>query len=293
MKQIVDAHLHFWDPALLDYPWLREVPGLDTAFLPPDLDTGGIPVRQFVFVEADRSPGQRMREAHWAVGLAQREPRLGAVVASIALAPPQDLQAQLRELQQLPLVKGVRGLFQDQDAALITDPGTLGAARAIARAGLAFDACIRHGQLGELTAFAAAVPELPVVLDHMGKPPIRTGDRSGWAARLSGFAALPNTFVKLSGAAPESDPDKDLAAQTLPYLKTALDAFGPPRCMFGSDWPVSTARQDGTSASAAYSQWAEIVLDIALDGYSAQDQAAVASSTAQRFYRIDPKEPLE
>lgn len=291
--EIVDAHLHFWDPARLHYPWLRDARGLDRAFMPSDLDTGGIPVRQFVFVEADRSPGQMMQEAHWAIGLAQREPRLAAVVASVALASPLDLQAQLRELTQRPLVKGVRGLFQDQEASLITDPETLKSARAIAQAGLAFDACIRHSQLSALTAFAAAVPELPVVLDHMGKPPIRTGDHSGWSARLREFASLPNTFVKLSGAAPEADPGKDLSAQALPYVKTALDAFGPYRCMFGSDWPVSAVRQDGTSAPEAYRQWVQIVLDRALDGYNALDRAAVASATAQRFYSIDSKEPSE
>lgn len=293
MKEIVDAHLHFWDPARLHYPWLRGEPGLNKAFMPSDLDTGGILLRQFVFVEADRSPGQRMQEADWAIGLAHGEPRLAAVVASVDLTSPPGLEAQLRELGKRPLVKGVRGLFQDQEASLITDPGTLQGARAVALTGLAFDACIRHGQLGALTGFAAAVPELPIVLDHMGKPPIRTGGHREWSARLREFASLPNTFVKLSGAAPEADPGKDLAAQALPYVKTALDAFGPQRSMFGSDWPVSAASRNGTGASAAYRRWAEIVLDRALDGHSVQDRAAVAWATARQFYSIDPKEPLE
>ncbi|MGY3566238.1 amidohydrolase family protein [Sinomonas sp. RB5] len=291
MEEIVDTHLHFWDPARLHYPWLREAPGLDRPFMPPDLDTGGVPLKGFVFVEADRSPEQRMQETDWAVGLAHQDPRLLAVVASVALTGPQDVRPQLRELEQKPLVKGVRGLFQDQDPSLITAPDTLRAAQAVAQAGLAFDACIRHSQLATLTAFAATVPELPVVLDHMGKPPIRTGGHREWATALKELAALPNTFVKLSGAAPEADPDKDLSAQSLPYLRAALDAFGPHRSMFGSDWPVSSTRQGGLEPAAAYREWAEIVLGRATDGLSTQDQAAVASGTAQRFYGIDSKEP--
>jgi L-fuconolactonase len=291
MEEIVDAHLHFWDPARLHYPWLREAPGLERPFMPRDLDTGGVPLEGFVFVEADRSPEQRLQEADWAIGLAQTDSRLMAVVASIAPTRPQSVRSQLRELEQRPLVKGVRGLFQDQDPSLITAPETLKAAEAVAQAGLAFDACIRHSQLAALTALAGAVPGLPVVLDHMGKPPIRTGEHREWATGLKEFASLPNTFVKLSGAAPEADPDKDLRTQALPYLRAALDSFGPHRSMFGSDWPVSTARQ-ALEPAAAYREWAEIVLERAMEGFSTQDQAAVASGTARRFYSVDSKEPL-
>jgi predicted TIM-barrel fold metal-dependent hydrolase len=90
-----------------------------------------------------------------------------------------------------------------------------------------------------LVALLAKVPGLPVVLDHLGKPPV-SGDADGWERDLCDLAALPRVSVKLSGVAPEASPrGGTIRRQALPWLAVALDAFGAERCMVGSDWPVS------------------------------------------------------
>lgn len=104
-------------------------------------------------------------------------------------------------------------------------------------------------QLPAAVTAARAVPELTMVLDHLGGPPAgsgRDGEDGPWAAAIRGLAALPNVTCKLSGAH-TTPPD---ASDLRPYYQTVLDAFGPDRLMFGSDWPVSRSpRPTGRSAT--------------------------------------------
>jgi L-fuconolactonase len=284
---IVDSHLHFWDPSVLDYPWLEGAPWLNRAYLPADLDTGSMGVGRIVFVEADCSPEQSIAEVDWVSGMADVVPQLGGIVAFAPVESGPRLTTHLESLRQRPLVKGVRRLFQQESPSFITDAATVAGGRAVAESGLTFDACVRHDQLPALIAFARALPELPIVLDHMGKPPISSGEVTLWRANLRQLGALPNVFLKLSGAAPEADPDRDLPSQVMPFLVAALETFGTERCMFGSDWPVSPAARSSDSGDGTYSDWADIVLHQALEGATEAELAAVAHGTATRFYRLD------
>lgn len=284
---IVDSHLHFWDPSVLNYPWLEAAPWLNRAYLPTDLDTGSVGVGRIVFVEADCSPEQSIAEVDWVSGMADVVPQLGGIVAFAPVESGPRLATHLESLRKRPLVKGVRRLFQQETPSFITDEATVAGARAVAESGLTFDACVRHDQLPALTAFARVLPELPIVLDHMGKPPISSGEVSPWRANLKQLGELPNVFVKLSGAAPEADPDTDLRSQAMPFLVAALETFGTERCMFGSDWPVSPAARSSDNGDDTYGEWADIVLYQALEGATEAELAAVAHGTATRFYRLD------
>ncbi len=284
---IVDSHLHFWDPSVLNYPWLEGAPRLNRAYLPTDLDTGGVGVGRIVFVEGDCSPRQSIAEVDWVSGMADVVPRLGGIVAFAPVESSVRLRTHLGSLRQRPLVKGVRRLFQQESPSFITDQATVAGGRAVAESGLTFDACVRHDQLPALTAFARFLPELPIVLDHMGKPPISSGELSPWRANLKRLGALPNVFLKLSGAAPEADPDRDLRSQVMPFLATALETFGAERCMFGSDWPVSRAARSSDNGGDSYGEWADIVLHQALEGATEAELAAVAHDTATKFYQLD------
>jgi len=86
--QIIDSHVHFWDPAELHYAWLEGVPSLRRAFLPRDYAaaTGQIPIGRMVFVEANCRPEEARREVEFVERLAQREPRVAAIVAFVDLA---------------------------------------------------------------------------------------------------------------------------------------------------------------------------------------------------------------
>ena len=279
-NHFVDAHLHVWDPARLDYEWLKAIPNLNREFLPEDLPAAHGRRAGAVFVQADCAAEQGIAEVDWVLG--QTWAGLSAVVAFAPLELGEGLGPHLEALADRPLVRGVRRLLQDCDPAFIAAEPTIAGARAVARAGLVFDACIRWQQLGALTRFAERLPELPIVLDHMGKPPIAEGASAEWREGMRRLARLENVSVKLSGAAPEAAPGRPLAEQALPYLHETLSLFGAQRCMLGSDWPVSA------QTNSQYMAWVDLVLGRALEGASAEERTSVAARTAARFYGFEP-----
>jgi len=115
------------------------------------------------------------------------------------------------------------------------------------------------------------------VLDHLGKPPIATGELEPWATHLATLAREPNVVAKVSGLVTEASPHWKVD-DLRPYVATALDVFGPDRLMTGSDWPVCLLA--GTYAEV---QGATNTL---LDELGAAERAAVLGETAIRVYGL-------
>jgi L-fuconolactonase len=214
---IADAHVHFWDPARLHYDWLDGA--LRRPFLPSDYDGGA---DALVFVQADCRDDEGLAEVAWAESL-------GAVSAIVAFAP---LERSL-DLPVRPLVKGIRRLLQGEPDALFdaVAPGV----RRCGELGLVFDACVTRDQLPRLVELARDCPGTTIVLDHLGKP--RAPDP--WREDLARLAELPNVRCKLSGLEAELGPEWTLR-QVRPFLEYALEVFGPERCLYGSDWPLTS-----------------------------------------------------
>ncbi|THV36427.1 amidohydrolase family protein [Glycomyces buryatensis] len=277
---IIDAHRHVWDTRVLRYPWLDSEPSLPRTHLPAD--AADAKVTGAVFVQADAADGAA--EAAWVQGLAASWPQLSGIVAHAPIEDADALVPRLDELSALPLHVGVRRLLQDEPPGFIESEAVLGGLAELARRGLPFDACIRYGQLPELTRAVAAVPGLRVVLDHLGKPPVAAGIASPegreWVRMLRDFAAVPGTLAKLSGLAPEADPGRPLREQVAPFLSNALVVFGPDRLMVGSDWPVSAA----TPHQTGFGEWFELVSDVLR--LAPDDAERVLSATAERHYGL-------
>ena len=275
----IDAHVHVWDTARLTYSWLRDAPLLDRPRLPIDLtaETG----ERVVFVQANADDGAA--EAAWVQSLSAGWPSLAGIVAFAPVEEP-TLAETLDELSTLPLVVGVRRLLQDQEAGFIASKELVTGFRMLADRHIPFDACVRWHQLEELVSTVALVPALSVVLDHLGKPPVAAGLASEagrqWLHALQQLAKLPRVTVKLSGLAPEADPNRDVIEQVVPFLDAALDVFGAERCMYGSDWPVSAA----TPHRLTNRVWRETV---ASRVSRESDRWHVLEGTAAAFYSID------
>lgn len=275
----IDAHVHVWDTARLTYSWLRDAPLLDRPRLPIDLtvETG----ERVVFVQASADDGAA--EAAWVQSLSAGWPSLAGIVA---FAPVEEttLAETLDELSTLPLVVGVRRLLQDEEAGFIASKELVTGLRMLADRHIPFDACVRWHQLQELVSTVELVPESSVVLDHLGKPPVAAGLSSEagrqWLHALQQLAKLPRVTVKLSGLAPEADPNRDVIEQVVPFLDVALDVFGAERCMYGSDWPVSAATPHRLSNRV----WRETV---ASRVSRESDRWYVLEGTAAAFYSID------
>ncbi len=280
---LIDTHLHLWDPQALPHPWLAGEPALDRTFLPADLDTGAHAIAGFIFVEAGAENGAA--ELAWVSRLARRWPALRGVVAHAPLELGADAAPLLAQVASNALTVGVRRNVQDEPAGFMLSESFVAGVRLLGDRGLPFDACVRERQLRELAQLVDRCAEVTFVLDHLGKPGIAHGRQQPWRDDLSALARRPNVVAKLSGLTTEADPRRWTAQDIAPYLGHALTEFGPDRCMFGSDWPVSTL-------ATTYQRWVDVVLHV-IDGLASDERAAIAAGTARRVYlsNHDRQEP--
>jgi L-fuconolactonase len=278
---LLDTHVHVWDPARLDYPWLAGLPHLRTGFLPDRI--AALEDARMVFVEADCAPGQAIDEARWVDRL--EWPELAGIVAAADLRAD-ELDRHLDDLSGIGRFVGVRHLLQGEDVVRFADPALRRGLELVAARGLTFDGCVRHEQLPALAGLLESVPDARVVLDHLGKPPVDAGLDSAtgeaWAASIERLARLPHLHVKLSGLAAEAGSRAAFDAHADAFVAHAVAVFGPERAMLGSDWPVSAE----LGAAEQPRDWTGRVRDAA--GVDDAGWAQIASETGSRFYGLQP-----
>jgi L-fuconolactonase len=277
----VDAHHHLWR---IDqgYAWLDEVSlaPIRRTFTPDDLRAAldGSDVDRTVLVEGGRCD---TGEAAILLDHARRTPEIAGVVAWADPADPalEGVLAGYRELPGGGYLVGIRSQVQGEpDPGYLDRPEVRRGLRTVDAAGLAFDLVIRADQLPAAARLARDLPQVRFVLDHLGKPPIGDGGLEAWAGPLRDLAAAPNVTAKLSGLVTEADRTGWTVDDLRPYVRTAVEAFGPDRLMFGSDWPVCLL-------AAPYPRVRE-ALEAALPALSAAERAAVFGGTAARTYDL-------
>jgi L-fuconolactonase len=282
--RIIDAHLHIWDTERLDYAWLRETPALDRPMGFADLAAGrrdvAAHVDGFVFVQADCRPDQAIAEVEWVTSLAEQGPVLG-IVAFAPLEEGDAVSPRLDDLRSRDLVVGVRRLLQSESRGFSGSADFVAGARALAARSLTFDACVTEDQLDDVTALADAVPDLTIVLDHLGKPDVAAGpsdEADAWRRSIAELARRANVVCKVSGLPPQTDDERWTAGDFAPWLDTTLEAFGADRLLFGSDWPAS-------SGQTTYDRWLDAVM-----AWSAPltngERDALFGGTAARVYAL-------
>jgi len=279
---IIDSHVHLWDPELLRYPWLAGNATLNRRHLPGDFTRAsrGVTVDRMIFVQCEADPADSLAEAVWVSGLAELEPRLAAIVAWAPLEKGAAVREDLERLVEIELVRGIRRIIQfEPDRDFCLRPGFLAGVRLLAEFGLTFDICTDWTRLPQVIAFARAVPTVPMVLDHIGKPPIASGEFEPWAGNLRVLAGSPNVSCKISGVATEADHENWTDGALRPYIEQAIDAFGFQRIMFGGDWPVAVQ-------AIGYARWVGI-LDEILGTAGEPQRRDFWSDNARRFYRLD------
>lgn len=274
----VDAHHHVWDLSVRDQDWIAgpELRPLRRNFTVDDLasEVRAAGVDRTVLVQtvtvAEETPEF--------LALAAEHELIAGVVGWTDLTRP-DVAEELARLRELPggrYLKGIRHQVQGEpDPEWLLRADVRRGLAAVAEAGLVYDLVVLPHQLPACAKAAASLPELTFVLDHLGKPPIASGAREPWTSDVRALAALPNTVCKLSGVVTEADPVSWTVADLRPYADVVLEAFGPQRLMFGSDWPVCTL-------AAPYGQ----VLATAQELTGPDDRTHIFETTATRVYDL-------
>jgi L-fuconolactonase len=276
-----DSHVHFWDTSLRRYPWLAEVPAIAGVHGPGELRLeapGAMPDR-IVFVQADCARTSAADEVHWVEALALQEPRIAGIVAFAPMDAGTGTLAALRALAARPLVRGVRHLIQGEtDPRFCLSPAFIGGVRHCGEQGLNFDLCLRHPQLASVVELVRACPGTSFVLDHAGKPDLRSSLSESWKVNIADLAELPNVSCKVSGLVTEAGTAALDPGRFVPTISHLLETFGPSRLLFGSDWPV-------VKLATPYLTWLNMARAL-LAHLPGKDQDAIFNGNAGRIYRL-------
>jgi predicted TIM-barrel fold metal-dependent hydrolase len=277
---VIDAHVHFWDPTELHYPWLDALPALGRAFLPAEYaaTTGEAPIAQVVFVEANCRPEEAGREVQLIERLASAEPRIAGIVAFADLANGAAVDQTLQALSRSRLVKGVRQNIQGQPAGFCLRRAFVEGVRLVGRVGLTFDLCATHDQLSEVADLVDRCPDTRFVLDHCGKPAIRGRSIEPWSTHIARLAAHESVCCKLSGLLTEAEGGRWCEADLLPYAARVVECFGTERVLYGSDWPVLTL-------AGSYGDWYGFT-DRFTAAWPALERRGFYGDNAARVYRL-------
>ncbi|MFF9001076.1 amidohydrolase family protein [Streptomyces achromogenes] len=283
--RLVDAHHHVWDLAHRAQPWLDEPDhapirrsfGLDDLRVAAGRPVAGRRLTTAVTVQCVAS----VAETRELLALAGGDPLVGAVVGWADLTRP-DAGDVLDELLAGPggrYLRSVRHLVQDESGpAWLQRPSVEAGLRAVEARGLGYDVLIRSRQFGQAVRLAERFPALRLVLDHAGKPPIAGGHLADWERDVRLMAAHPQVTCKVSGLVTEADHREWTVHDIRPVWDVLLDAFGPRRLMFGSDWPVCVL-------AGGWERWAAAVEELTA-GCSRDETAAILAGTATAFYRL-------
>lgn len=278
----IDAHHHVWDLDRRAQHWLTDasMAPIRRSFTVGDLagPTAEAGIDHTILVQVLADAAETVEFLALAAGS-----ELVAGVIGWADLTTDDIRHTLAALRGEPggeRLVGIRHLVQaEADPAWLSRADVRRGLRAVQQAGLCYDLLTLPHQLPAAIAAVRALPDLTFVVDHLSKPPIATGELEPWATRIRELAAEPNVYCKLSGMATEADWRSWNVAALRPYAEIALEAFGPERVMFGSDWPVCLLA----------GSYAEIVAaaEELIAGLTPSERAQVRSASAVRAYRLD------
>lgn len=275
---ILDAHHHLWRYSPDEYGWISDEMGaLARDFVAADLRAvaGKCGVTGSIAVQAR----QTIAETEQLLKIAEADSFICGVVGWAPLASA-DVSETLDRWTERCKLKGLRHVVQDEpdDAFLLRNDFNRGVAEALRR-GLTYDILIFARHLPTAAQFVDRHPSGCFVLDHIAKPRVAAGELEPWRSQMIELARRPNVFCKISGVVTEADWSIWSADSICPYLDAALEAFGPTRLMYGSDWPVCLL-------ASSYERWVEVVTDWASQ-LSPTEQASFFHGAAETAYQLE------
>jgi L-fuconolactonase len=276
-SMVIDAHHHFWKYDPIEYAWINDsMKVIRRSFMPSDLkaeiDQAGID--GVVSVQAR----QIVEETDDLLKFADGNDFIKGVVGWVPLAEP-NISEVLERYSDAKKLKAVRHVVQGEPEGFLDGEAFNNGVRQLRKHNLVYDVLIFERQLEESIRFVDRHSEQAFVLDHIAKPQIKIDQLEPWKQNIHALSKRDNVTCKISGMVTEADYDNWTEDQLRPYLDTVLEAFGPDRLMFGSDWPVCLV-------ACGYKRWHDLIRKFIapLSGY---EQEVIMGSTAIRAYNLD------
>lgn len=274
---IIDSHQHYWKYDPVRDSWINDAMKIiQRDFLPSDLKPilTENNVDGCIAVQADQSE----TETTFLLNLATHNNFIKAVVGWVDLCD-NNVKKRLEHFAQNKLFKGVRHILQAEKEDFILDQAFMNGIGELAVLNLTYDLLVFPNQLKNSTKLVSKFSNQKFVLDHIAKPPIKSGEINDWKAAITALAKNPNVFCKLSGLTTEANWSSWNISDFTPYIDVVFEAFGTDRLMFGSDWPVCLL-------AGSYSKNKDIITSY-IQQLSPTEQAQIMGLNAMDFYNLN------
>jgi L-fuconolactonase len=278
---VIDSHVHVWDLTRADYPWLGpHLAPIDVSLGLDDVraDLAFTGVDGVVLVQA----ADNAEDTDTMFAVADGAPEVMGVVAWARLDDPELTQRRLAVLRTDPRFVGIRVLIHDMaDRDWIVRPQQGASLAVLASHQVPFDYVTSDPDaLRHVPTICERHPDLRLVIDHLGKPPVGAAAEQlrSWREQLARAAESPSVYAKVSGLYPSGDQSAWSAEDLRPIVDAALDIFGPDRLMLGSDWPIAVL------AGGYRRVWGELAGIVG--ELSPAERDALLGGTAAAFYSL-------
>ena len=292
---IVDAHQHFWNIAQNYHPWLRDEPpiafrygdysAIRKRYLPDDYfaDVAPHKVVKTVYVEAEWDPSDPIGESRYIANL-RRETNFPSVTVAQAWLDRDDCASVLEQQAAFDFVRSVRHKPRANSSPQDAAPGGMNDAKwragfaRLVPLGLHFDLQTPWWHLADAAGLARDFPDTTIILNHTGLPSDRSAEAlASWQRAIKTLASCPNAMIKISGLGQRGQTWSVDANRVI--VLAAIEAFGPARAMFASNFPVDSLC---ASFDTIFSGFRTIVSD-----FSASEQRALFHDNAMRIYKME------
>jgi len=273
---MIDTHVHFWNFDPVRDSWITEdMSIIRHDFTPKNLTRtfNDLQITSCIAVQADQSE----KENEFLLTLADQNELIKGIVGWIDLISP-DLTARLTYWNNFKKIKGWRHILQAESAAFILDPAFINGIKQLKKFDYTYDLLCYHNQLESIIKMVDQVPDQPFVLDHCGKPDVKSQELETWTQNIKRLAQNPNVSCKVSGLLAEADWKNWKETELFNCFDVVFEQFGVDRVMYGSDWPV-------VLVSRPYQDWFNLVSKYA-ERFSAAERKLIFADNAKRFYKL-------
>jgi L-fuconolactonase len=241
---IIDAHQHLWVISEREYSWITpDLKVLNKDFKPEHFlnVSNKCGIDGTVLVQSADS----YEDTFYMMSVASEYDFVKGIVGWIPFDRPNEANAAIKLFKSHNIIKGFRNLTHDysnpkygSDDAWIRRDDVLETLKVMAQSNFSLDyVAVNDNHLQNILDVAKFLPDLRIVIDHLGKPNIAMGEVEKWMSLIKEGSRFPNLFLKLSGLNTASQINWKVR-DWKPFFDTAYNAFGPDRIIMGGDWPV-------------------------------------------------------
>jgi L-fuconolactonase len=275
---MIDSHQHFWNYNEERDTWITPEMSVLRKDYYPSYSEGLFRENGFtgcVAVQADSSE----EETLFLLALAEQNEFIQGVVGWVDLQSS-NIEDRLAYFSQFEAIKGFRHIVQGEiDPNFLARKEFIRGVKALASFDFIYDLLIYPHQIESAIYFCQTCYDQRIVLDHLAKAPLKSGDISIWKKQIAGFKGLDHVSAKISGIVTEASDQNWTTDQVNEIIDVALAIFGPSRLLIGSDYPV-------VLVNSTLERWVN-TFKSQLAGLSASEQSKIYEGNAIEFYQLE------